>query len=140
MKTLALLLVLLALSAPALAAQSPAGRVAATFGEAWRARDADRIGSMLAPDGIRLQLGSESHSRVAGRQARAAISAFLGERSGGRLELQRSSELGGEPPKGSAEFRWETVVQGTSEPVVYTIFVELTRAGDSWWVSEIRVF
>jgi hypothetical protein len=120
--------------------QSSFDLAAAAFDRAWRAGDADAIAGMLAPEGIRLQLGNESHSQVAGRQARAAISGFLGARAAGRVEMRRAEEAGGEPPKGSAEFRWQTVVQGTSEPVLYTLFVELTRGENRWRISAIRVF
>lgn len=139
MKALLAVLTLLAVAAP-LRAQAAFQQATVQFDRAWRSADADGIAGMLASGGIVLQLLEESHSQVAGRQARAALSAFLGARERGSLEMMRAGELGGEPPKGSAEFQWRTVVQGTSEPVVYTLFVELTREGDRWHVSAIRVF
>jgi hypothetical protein len=76
---------------------------------------------------------------LAGRQARAALAEFLASRSSGRLDEQRSGELGGTPARGSAEFRWQTVVDGTSEAMVHAIFVGFTRDGTSWRITEIRV-
>jgi hypothetical protein len=120
--------------------QSSLDAATAAFDRAWRTGDAATIASMMEPDGIRLELGQESHTLVAGRQARAAVSEFRGSRSAGTLELQQAGPLGGDPSKGSATFRWQTVVQGTSESVQYTIFVEFTRTPASWLISAIRVF
>jgi hypothetical protein len=120
--------------------QSPFDAAVSAFERAWLSGDADGIAGMLDPAGIRLQLGSESHARVAGRQARAAVAGFRDGRSGGQVELRQAAEVPGDPPRGSAEFGWRTVVQGTSEQVVYTIFVEMTRASEGWRISGIRVF
>jgi hypothetical protein len=121
-------------------AQSSFDAAVAAFERAWRGGDADAIAGMMVPEGIQLQLGSESHSLVAGRQARAAVAGFRGSRAPGRLDVQQAGEVAGDPPKGSAQFRWRTVVQGTSEEVAYTIFVELTRATGGWRISALRVF
>lgn len=123
-----------------LPSQSGLDAAAAQFQRAWSARDADAIASALAPEGIRLQLAGERHPLLSGRQARAAIAEFLASRAGGRVEAREVRELGGEPPRGSAEFRWQTVVQGTSEPVTHTIFVEFVRGGSGWRITQIRVF
>ena len=120
--------------------QNSLDQATAAFDRAWRSGDAGSIAGMMEPEGIRLQLGPESHSLVAGRQARAAVQQFRGARSAGTLELQQAGPLGGDPSRGTAEFRWQTVVQGTSENVQYTIFVEFTRTPTSWLISAIRVF
>jgi hypothetical protein len=134
----------LALAVLALAAwtvgQSSLDQATAAFDRAWRSGDAGSIAAMMEPEGIRLQLGEENHSLVAGRQARAAVAQFRGARSAGTLELQQAGALGGDPSRGTAEFRWQTVVQGTSENVRYTIFVEFNRTQASWLISAIRVF
>ena len=122
------------------APQSTFDAAVSTFERAWASGDGDAIAGMMDPAGIRLQLGSESHALVAERQARAAVSAFRSARERGQLELRQAEEAAGEPPKGSAEFAWRTVVRGTSEQVVYTIFVELTRTSGGWRISAIRVF
>jgi hypothetical protein len=119
--------------------QNTLDQATAAFERAWRSGDVGTIAGMMEPEGIRLQLGSESHSLVAERQARAAVAQFRGARSAGTLELQQAAPLGGDPSRGSAVFRWQTVVQGTSENVQYTIFVEFTRTPTSWLISAIRV-
>jgi ketosteroid isomerase-like protein len=134
----ALLLTLAALSLGAWTTQqSSLDQAIATFDRAWRSGDAGAIASMMDPEGIRLQLGEESHSLVAGRQARAAVAMFREARAAGTLELQQAA--GGDASRASAVFRWQTVVQGTSENVQYTIFVEFTRTPTSWLISAIRV-
>jgi hypothetical protein len=136
MRTLVMVLALASLGTSA-RAQSSFEAAASTFERAWVSGDADTIGRLMAPEGIRLQLGSESHSLVAVRQARAAVAEFRGSRADGRVEVQQSR---GEPPKGSVQYRWQTVVQGTTEAVAYTIFVELTQMQSGWRISAIRVF
>jgi ketosteroid isomerase-like protein len=136
--TFALLAALVAAS-PALG-QSDLGAAAAAFAHAWRSSDADAIVAALAPEGVRLQLVGERPAGLPARQARAALSEFLGSRASGRLEEPRLQELGGTPPMGLAEFRWQTVVQGTSEPMRHTIFVGFTRGDAGWRINEIRVF
>jgi hypothetical protein len=131
--------VVLGLAAP-VQAQSDLGSAAATFARAWRSNDAGAIVDALAPDGVRLQLVGERPAGLPARQARAALSEFLGSRATGGLEGPRLQELGGTPERGSAEFRWQTVVQGTSEPMVHTIFVGFTRIGAGWRINEIRVY
>jgi uncharacterized protein (TIGR02246 family) len=134
--------VMLALSVTApVHAQSPdLSGAAATFGRAWRARDAETIVQALAPDGVRLQLVGERPAGLPARQARAALSEFLAARSQGSLQDLGVQELGGTPPVGRAEFRWQTVVQGTTEPMTHTIFVSFTRGDGVWRINEIRVF
>jgi hypothetical protein len=120
--------------------QNTLDQATAAFDRAWRSGDVGAIAGMMEAEGIRLQLGEESHSLVAGRQARAAVAQFRGSRSAGTLELQQAGPLGGDPSRGVASFRWQTVVQGTSENVQYTIFVEFNRTPTSWLISAIRVF
>ena len=136
----AVLLIGVALCLGAAASQSTFDAAVSTFERAWLSGSADDVAAMMEPAGIRLQLGSESHALVGGRQARAAVSEFRGARERGEMELRQAEEVAGDPPKGSAQFGWRTVVRGTSEPVVYTIFVELTRVSGGWRISAIRVF
>jgi len=124
----------------ATARQSELDSAAVAFSRAWSAGNAEAIAGALVPEGIRLQLGGETHMGLPSRQARAALTEFLSSRATGRLDPPRVAELGGEPRRGSAEFRWQTVVRGTSEPLSHTIFVGFTRVGNGWRISEIRVF
>jgi hypothetical protein len=121
-------------------AQADLDSAASAFARAWRSNDADAIVAALAPDGVRLQLVGERASGVPARQARAALSEFLGSRATGSLDGPRLQELGGTPERGAAEFRWQTVVKGTSEPMMHTIFVGFTRGDAGWRIDEIRVF
>jgi hypothetical protein len=141
MRTLLLTLAVVSLGGWTAVRQSSLDAAISAFDRAWRSGDAGTIAGMMEPEGIRLQLGEESHSLVAGRQARAAVAQFRGARSAGTLELQQAAgPLGGDSSRASAAFRWQTVVQGTSENVQYTIFVEFTRTPTSWLISAIRVF
>ena len=121
-------------------AQAELGAAAASFARAWRSNEVDAIVATLAPDGVRLQLVGERPAGVPARQARAALSEFLGTRATSGLEGPRLQELGGTPERGAAEFRWQTVVRGTSEPTTHTIFVGFTRGDAGWRINEIRVF
>jgi hypothetical protein len=132
-------MIALTVAAPA-RAQSELSRAAAAFGQAWRARDVDAIVAVLAPDGVRLQLVGERSAGLPARQARAALSEFLTVRSQGSIQDQGAQELGGTPPVGRAEFRWQTVVQGTTESMTHTIFVSFIRVEAGWRITEIRVF
>ena len=141
MKALQWVTLVFALSVAApVQAQSDLGGAATAFARAWRSRDADAIVSILAPDGVRLQLVGERAAGLPARQARAALSEFLGARTSGSLDGPRLQELGGMPPRGTAEFRWQTVVQGTTEPMTHTVYVAFTRVDAGWRINEIRVF
>jgi hypothetical protein len=131
--------VVLSAAAP-VQAQSDLGAAAASFAQAWRSKNAETIVSTLAPEGLTLQLVGERAAGLQARQARAALSEFLGSRATGRLEGPRLQELGGAPERGSAEFNWQAVVQGTSEPMTHTVFVGFQRVGAGWRIYEIRVF
>ncbi len=116
--------------------ESAAGQVAGL----WSLGDVGRIIDLLASDGVRLHLGQTGYSSLPSRQARAALRDFFqGHRSDG-VHLDTVSEVGGTPPRGFAEFAWETVVLGTSEPLRYIVFVGFVLEDESWRIAEVRVF
>ena len=121
------------------AGQSGLDRAAGELARAWGAGDSEAVAAAMATGGVGLHLGGEAHTLLSVRQARAALGEFLEARAAGELRTVRVVELGGTPPEGFAELRWETVVRGTSQPVVHTVFVGYTQLGGGWWISEIRV-
>jgi len=65
---------------------------------------------------------------------------IMARNPGGEARISRVFQGGGGPTGGFAEIRWWTRSSGTTEPVIYTIFVGFTLKDETWMVSEIRVF
>jgi len=109
------------------------------FAHAWENEDVELLGEIMQEDGIRLRLPGEEHVLIRPRQARAALSAFLGRYAGGEAQITRVSLAGGDPAKGFAEIRWRTGSPGVTEPVFFTLFVGYSFENENWAVTEIRV-
>ncbi|MBT8395818.1 MAG: hypothetical protein HKO65_18490 [Gemmatimonadetes bacterium] len=106
---------------------------------AWSEETVGLLEDLLAEGGILLHLPDEEHIKIRPRQARAAISSFLGRYGTGETSVTRVS-LSGEPAeRGFAEITWRTSSPGLSEPVIFTLFVAFLNADDRWTVTEIRV-
>ncbi len=106
---------------------------------AWSEKDVEALAGLLAEDGIRLHLPDEEHAKISPRQARAAISSFLGRYGAGAVAVSRVSLSGGAGEKGFAEIRWRTSSPGLSDAVIFTVFVGFVQADGRWTVTEIRV-
>jgi hypothetical protein len=117
----------------------PLEQVALDFAQAWVDGDGGVLEAFMEVQGIRLYLIDEEHLVIPPHQARHSLTSFLGRYDGGEAEVIRVSEIGGDPNKGFAEIRWGCRVLGTSEPVIFTLFVALARRGDRWTVTEIRI-
>ena len=63
----------------------------------------------------------------------------MGSREGVETRVTRVEEVGGDPPKGYAELRWESRVRGTSDVLARTVFVAFVAEGGGWRVTELRV-
>ena len=53
--------------------------------------------------------------------------------------MTQVEEVGGDPPKGYAEIRWESRIQGTSDVLARTVFVAFVSEDGGWRVTELRV-
>jgi hypothetical protein len=110
------------------------------LGEAWAEGNVEPLESMLSLGGIRLDLQGAVYSSVPASRAVGALRSFMERYPGGEVELARVSRASGESSKGYAEFRWRTLVAGTGEPVIFTLFVAFSSENQTWAVTEIRVF
>lgn len=108
------------------------------FAGLWGGEVADLEGS-LSPSGVRLQWEAHQVGSLDPRHAMASIREYLGSREGAGVRVTRVQEVGGEPPKGYAEIRWKSRIQGTSDLVVRTVFVAFVSEDGMWRVSELRV-
>jgi hypothetical protein len=63
----------------------------------------------------------------------------LGNREAASARVSRVEEVGGTPPRGFAEIRWESRIRGMTENVTRTVFVAFTFEDDDWRVTELRV-
>jgi len=121
-------------------ASNPLEETALHFAQAWAAGGGNQTGSLLAPDGIRLQLGGGSHSGLSVRQATASFREFLRDFEEGEAVLLRASHVAGSVDRGSAVIGWSARVSGTSQRVERTLFLGLAREeGDSWRIDEVRL-
>ncbi len=119
--------------------QSPLEEASTLFVQAWSARDMAGVAAAMAPRGIRLYVGRDEFELLGTRQARAALDAYLEGLAVGALDVERVSDLGGSPRRGSLRLRWQTSARGTSESLVFTIFVGYERGEAAWRITEIRI-
>lgn len=107
--------------------------------ELWQRGDAAGLGSMLRPSGVALDLGEGRHTSLEARQAVAAVRDHLDGHTVRTVRLDRVSGVAGTPPRAYVELAWETVPEGTTEVMRYTVFVGLEESDGRWWIAEIRV-
>jgi hypothetical protein len=112
---------------------------AASFANRWGAGEVASLEGSLSPAGVRLQWEARQVGSLDPRHAVASIREYLGRREGVSTRVTRVEEVGGEPPKGYAEIRWESRIQGTSDILARTVFVAFTSENDRWQVTELRV-
>jgi NOL1/NOP2/fmu family ribosome biogenesis protein len=112
---------------------------ASTFAEQWARGRTGAMQDQLASGGVRIQWQGRPLGTLDPRHAGASIREYLGGREAVAARVSRVEEVGGDPPKGYAEIRWESRVMGTSEVVTRTIFVAFVTEGGTWRVTELRV-
>lgn len=105
----------------------------------WERGDAAALGEMLRPSGVALDLGGRPHASLQVRQAVAAVRDLLGRDASRSVRLDRVTDVAGTPPRAYVEIAWETVPEGTSERMEYTVFLGLEQTDGRWWITEIRV-
>ena len=93
----------------------------------------------LSSGGVRIQWEARQVGSLEPRHAVASIREYMGSREGVATRVTRVEEVGGDPPKGYAELRWESRVRGTSDVLARTVFVAFVAEGGGWRVTELRV-
>ena len=94
---------------------------------------------LLAPAGIRLQLGGPVRSGVSPRQAAASLRGFIRGFDDEQAVLRRTSPVDGSPDRGYAEVLWSGRASGTSDEIRRTFFLGLSRNAGGWQIDELRV-
>ena len=105
----------------------------------WHGKDVAKLEGLLHPDGIRFQVDDEKRVSLDPRKAMASIQAYWAGLTSRKVDTRRISDVGGDPPKGFAEFRWHVVLSGGSETLVHAIYVGFVRRDERWVISEIRI-
>ena len=113
--------------------------VAMNLTRLWAQGSADLIGEALVATGIRLRLGHEDHPSLSRRQAVASLKSYLSEHRTGTISLEQAAEVGGAPPRGYAEIRWDAMEEGASQSFRSTVYVGFVQEDEAWRVFEIRV-
>ncbi len=126
-------------SAPATCLGQDLEQAATRFADQWAAGDVSTLQSRFSLNGLRLQWEARPLGALAPPRAGASIREYLGNREATSARVSRFSEVGGEPPRGFAEIRWESRIRGMSEVVVRTVFVGFVYEDGAWRVSELRV-
>lgn len=112
---------------------------ASVFAERWRAVEIASLEESLSRGGVRLQWEARQVGSLDPAHAKASIQEYLTSREGVGVSVTRFEEVGGDPPKGYAEIRWESRIRGTSEVLVRTVFVAFVSEDGGWRVTELRV-
>ena len=114
-------------------------QAATRFAAQWAAGDVSTLQDRFSLNGLRLQWEARPLGALAPPRAGASIREYLGNREGTSARVSRFGEVGGEPPRGFAEIRWESRIRGMSEMVVRTVFVGFVYEDGAWRVAELRV-
>lgn len=112
---------------------------ASAFARRWGAGEVSSLEESLSRGGVRLQWEARQVGSLDPRHAGASIREYLGSREGVATRVTRVEEVGGDPPKGYAEIRWESRIQGTSDVLARTVFVAFVSEDGGWRVTELRV-
>ncbi len=112
---------------------------AARFAAQWAAGEVSGLQSRFSPGGVRIQWEARPLGALSPQRAGASIREYLENREVASARVSRTGEVGGEPPRGFAEIRWESRIRGMSEMVTRTVFVAFVYEDGSWQVAELRV-
>ncbi len=111
----------------------------AEFARRWGAGEVSSLERSLSRSGVRLQWEARRVGSLDRRHAGASIREYLASRQGLATSVTRVEEVEGDPPRGYAEIRWESRIEGTSDILARTVFVAFRAEGDGWHVTEVRV-
>ena len=112
---------------------------ASVFAGRWSAVEIASLEGSLSKGGVRIQWEARQVDSLDPAHARASIQEYLAGREGVSARVTRVEEVGGDPPKGYAEIRWESRIRGTSEVLGRTVFVAFVSEEGGWRVTELRV-
>ena len=125
--------------APAVCFGQGLEQAAAGFATQWAARDVSRLQSRFSQSGVSIQWEARPLGALSPQRAGASIREYLENREAASTRVSRVGEVGGEPPRGFAEIRWESRIRGMSEMVTRTVFVAFVYEDGTWRVAELRV-
>ena len=125
--------------APAICLGQNLEQAAAGFATQWAAGDVSGLQARFSQGGVRVQWEARPLGALSPRRAGASIQEYLENREAASADVSRTGEVGGEPPRGFAEIRWESRVRGISETVTRTVFVAFVYEDGTWRVAELRV-
>lgn len=112
---------------------------AARFAAQWAAGDVSQLQSRFSQSGARIQWDAGPLGALSPQRAGASIREYLENREAASARVSRIGEMGGDPPRGFAEIRWESRIRGMSEMVTRTVFVAFVYEDGTWRVAELRV-
>ena len=112
---------------------------AARFATQWAAGDVSQLQSRFSQSGARIQWEARPLGALSPQRAGASVREYLENREAASARVSRTGEVGGEPPRGFAEIRWESRIRGMSEMVTRTVFVAFVYEDGDWRVAELRV-
>ena len=124
---------------PAVCVGQDLEEAAARFAAQWAAGDVPQLQSRFSQGGARIQWEAGPLGALSPQRAGASIREYLENREAASARVSRTGEVGGEPPRGFAEIRWESRIRGMSEMVTRTVFVAFVYEDGVWRVAEVRV-
>ena len=139
MLVLGMLGVAFAVGAPATGLGQDIEQAAEGFAAQWAAGDVSGLQSRFSSNGVRLQWDTRPLGALDPQHAGASIREYLENREAATVRVSRVGEVGGEPPRGFAEFRWESRIRRGTEMVTRTVFVAFVSEDGVWRVAEVRV-
>ncbi len=125
--------------APAVCLGQDLEQAATRFAAQWAAGDVSTLQDRFSLNGLRLQWEARPLGALAPPRAGVSIREYLGNREATSARVSRFGEVGGDPPQGFAEIRWESRIRGMTEMVVRTVFVGFVYEDGAWRVAELRV-
>ena len=125
--------------APATCLAQDLEQAAAGFATQWAAGEVSGLQTAFSEAGVRIQWEARPLGALSPRRAGASIREYLENREAVSANVSRTGEVGGEPPRGFAEIRWESRIRGMSETVTRTVFVAFVYEDGTWQVAELRV-
>jgi len=125
--------------APAVCLGQGLEQAAAGFATQWAASDVSGLQSRFSQSGVSVQWDARPLGSLSPQRAGVSIREYLENREAASARVSRVGEVGGEPPRGFAEIRWESRIRGMSEMVTRTLFVAFVYEDGTWRVAELRV-
>jgi len=107
---------------------------------AWADPSLENLEALLDPDGSLFEFDGREHIHLTPGRVVAAVADLRRGHVSGNVRVVRAVDVGGEPSQAFVELAWDTIEDGTSEPRERRVYFGLTKRGDRFWISEIRIF